>query len=583
MDMNYSDERSIQMLVRLMKEHGVRRVVASPGTTNIGFVASVQQDPWFEVYSSVDERSAAYVACGLAAESGEPVALSCTGATASRNYYPGLTEAFYRKLPVLAITSMLHEGRIGQNIPQIIDRRALPNDVVNLSVQVPLSNSNENEWSANLLINKALLALTHRGGGPAHINLMTTCSMTFGTRDLPSARVIRRLVPGDNLPELGRGRIGVFVGAHREWDDRLLRAVECFCQIHNAVVVKDHTSNYPGRNSVLANLIADQDEAGAKGLSFDVLVHIGDVSGAYLNLSAQSVWRVNPDGEIRDPFRTLRYVFEMEEALFFESYAAEGLCSQGEGGPTALALSLQNQWEDIASRMPDLPFSNLWVAKATAPLLPNDSVLYLGILNSLRAWNYFAVPVGTLCFSNTGGFGIDGGLSSLVGASLADKGRLHFGIVGDLGFFYDMNALGSRHIGGNVRIMLVNNGCGTEFRNYSHPASVFGEDASPYIAAEGHFGCKSPNLVRHYAEDLGFIYLSARSKEEYERVVGEFTNDALSEKPILLEVFTDNENESAALKMVRSIERTLPGAVKRAAKDALGPRGIDLVKKVARR
>lgn len=104
----YTDERAVQIILYLLKANGIKKIVASPGTTNITFVGSVQQDPWFEVYSSVDERSAAYIACGLAEQSREPVVLTCTGATASRNYYSGLTEAFYRKLPVLAITS--HQG-----------------------------------------------------------------------------------------------------------------------------------------------------------------------------------------------------------------------------------------------------------------------------------------------------------------------------------------------------------------------------------------------------------------------------------------------------------------------------------------
>ena len=103
MDIRYTSERNVQILIALMKHHGVKRVVASPGTTNITFVASLQNDPFFEMYSAADERSAAYIACGLAAETGEPVALTCTGATASRNYLPGLTEAYYRKLPVLAV------------------------------------------------------------------------------------------------------------------------------------------------------------------------------------------------------------------------------------------------------------------------------------------------------------------------------------------------------------------------------------------------------------------------------------------------------------------------------------------------
>ena len=58
----------------------------------------------------------------MIAQSGEPVVLSGTMAAASRNYISGLTEAFYRKIPVLAITSTLYIGQVGQNIPQLIDR-----------------------------------------------------------------------------------------------------------------------------------------------------------------------------------------------------------------------------------------------------------------------------------------------------------------------------------------------------------------------------------------------------------------------------------------------------------------------------
>ena len=114
MEFKYTVEKNVQMLIYLLKAHGIKKVIASPGTTNITFVASMQQDPYFEIYSAADERSAAYMACGLAAESGEPVVISCTGATASRNYVPGLTEAYYRKLPIVAITSAQHLGRIGQ-------------------------------------------------------------------------------------------------------------------------------------------------------------------------------------------------------------------------------------------------------------------------------------------------------------------------------------------------------------------------------------------------------------------------------------------------------------------------------------
>lgn len=97
-------------------------MIASPGTTNACLVSSMQSDPFFEIYSAPEERSGAYMACGMAAESGEPVVLSCTGATASRNYMPALTEAFYRKLPILTVTSSRRNAYIGHNCDQVTDR-----------------------------------------------------------------------------------------------------------------------------------------------------------------------------------------------------------------------------------------------------------------------------------------------------------------------------------------------------------------------------------------------------------------------------------------------------------------------------
>ena len=105
----YTHNLSIQVLVDLLIKHGIKKAVVSPGTTNLEFIAALQYSGKFDLYSSIDERSAAYMACGIAEECGEPVVISCTGSTASRNNFPGLTEAYYRKLPVLAITSTREE------------------------------------------------------------------------------------------------------------------------------------------------------------------------------------------------------------------------------------------------------------------------------------------------------------------------------------------------------------------------------------------------------------------------------------------------------------------------------------------
>ena len=188
----YTTERNIQILIYLMKQHGIKRVVVSPGATNVTFVASIQQDEYFQLYSCVDERSAAYMATGLAFESGEAVAISCTGATSSRNYLPGLTEAYYRKIPILAITSTQNEGLIGQGVPQVIERSQPPKDTVKLSVSIPTIQGEEDERYVTLNITNAILELFRGTGGPVHINLATNYSKDYSDKEISPVRVIKR-------------------------------------------------------------------------------------------------------------------------------------------------------------------------------------------------------------------------------------------------------------------------------------------------------------------------------------------------------------------------------------------------------
>lgn len=227
--------------------------------------------------------------------------------------------------------------------------------------------------------------------------------------------------------------------------------------------------------------------------------------------------------------------------------------------------------------------SNAWVAKTTSALLPKGAVLHFGILNSLRSWNFFEIGTPYTAFSNTGGFGIDGCVSSLVGGALADPKHLHFGFVGDLAMFYDLNSLGNRHVTTTIRLLVVNNGRGQEFRNYNHPAAAFGEQSDGYIAAAGHYGKQSHELLKHYAEDLGFTYLAASNKEEFLQNVKVFTDAKMTDKPILFEVFTDTEDENAALKAMHTIESDATGTAKKLAKEVLGDKGFQALKNLIKK
>lgn len=569
----YSNNKNVLMLLSLMKQHNIRKVIASPGTTNIAVVGSMQHDDYFEMYSAVDERSAAYMACGLSAESGEPVAIICTGATASRNYLPALTEAYYRKLPVLVIAGSHGEEYIGHLHSQVIDRRQVPNDTIIYSSFINPITGKNTEWYNRVEINKSMIKLRQHGGGPVLINLVASARETFGTDELPQTRAIRLCSYVDDMPEMPKGRIAIFIGSHKQMNNDLTNAIDTFCQSRNAVVFCDHTSGYQGRYQVHFTLVNGQINSTSDLLNVELLIHIGEVSGdTYTTgrLSPKEVWRVSLDGEVRDLFKKLTCVFEMDEQYFFSQYTKDSK------GDDSYLKACNNLYEEASEKLPEFGFGNLYVAQKIASRLPAGCVIHFGIYNSLRTWNIFRLDPSIQASCNVGGFGIDGACSSLIGASFSDKNKLHFLCVGDLAFFYDLNAIGNRHVGNNVRIILINNGRGVEFRKKDHPGYRFGMEADLYMAAAGHYGCQSKDLVKHLVSDLGFEYLAASTKEVFDEAAERFLHPSLTAKPMLLEVFPDYEDDVDNLDCLRhampdnrSVSRKLEDTAKSFAKKVL--------------
>ena len=138
------------------------------------------------------------------------------------------------------------------------------------------------------------------------------------------------------------------------------------------------------------------------------------------------------------------------------------------------------------------------------------------------------------CYSNVGAFGIDGGMSTLIGQSMVTS-ELCFMIIGDLAFFYDMNALGIRGLKSNIRVLLVNNNGGVEFKL----GKVDSKDVNRYIAAGDHF-----KNAQGWAETCGFEYLRAQTEKDFDSAIEKFVG--LSDKPVVLELFVSDTDDAAA-------------------------------------
>lgn len=578
---SYTKEGAQRILLALLKQNGIRNIIASPGSTNISFVVSAQHDPFFKLYSAPDERSAAYMACGMADALNEPVVISCTGATASRNYLPALTEAFYRKLPVIAVTAITSITRRYHLVPQIIDRSNPPADACRFHATLPFVKDKSDATECNFLVNKAIGETRRDGGGPVMLEIQTDYLNQFSESELPHERVIRRqnLYNVEDWPVLASKKTAIFIGARRRFDDAEISAIDQFCETNNAVVFCDHTSGYNGKYAVnfsLVNLLPYR----VPERNIDVLIHLGEVSGDYYgrNLFPEKVWRVSEDGEMRDTFGKLTEVFESDVVSFFSHYTPKD-------SETSVKYfeECSDRVKYVLSLIPELPFSNIWCAQTLSPRLPKNSTLHLAILNSLRSWNFFKIDPSIRATSNVGGFGIDGPLSTAIGSALAEPDRINTVITGDLAFFYDLNSLGNRHMPANLRILLINNGRGVEFRNKSHIASAFGDEADNYVAAANHYGAQSEKLIRHFAMDLGFDYLRAANKKEFLDAIPSFTLSETHDRPMLLEVFVDWKDDREALDLIQHLDQENipnPGLVqqtKELIKKAIGSKANEII------
>ena len=555
----YTIERNKQIIIYLLKKYNINKVVVSPGATNFALVGSMQHDSFFEMYSCVDERSAAYMAIGISEKCNEPVILSCTGATASRNYMAALTYAYARNIPILVITSSVSLASVGHLRAQVTDRAHSPIDMVYKSYQFDNIKDREDEWGQTVLCNEAISILLDVRK-PILINVCTTYSTDFSVRELPSARYIPTITSADERPTLPQGNIFIFIGSHPKFTELQTKAIDDFCLNHNAVVLGDHTSGYSGKYKVNMSLVLSQESYVSKNRKANLLIHLGEISGDYytfLGICANEVWRVNPDGAYVDFFKKLTNVFKMQEFDFFSMYLNDNVITS-----QSFFKKCKKESCYFYDRLPEIPFSNIWIAKELSPKLPLNAQIHFGILNSLRSWDFFNLPDGVESVCNVGGFGIDGCVSSLIGAAIANPEKLFFGVVGDLAFYYDFNVFLNKKIPKNIRLIVVNNGRGVEFRNYCHPAScALGVGVDAYVAAAGHFGHQINSSILSLCESANIDYYRAEDKDSFIKIETKLLGDVI-DKPIIIEVMTTPEYENLALRTYRQFADSSASKIK---------------------
>ena len=545
----YTDKKNILQLIALLKAHGIQKYVLCPGSRNIPIVQTIANIPEFTCYSITDERSAGFFALGLALHDKKATAVCCTSGTALLNLHPAVAEAFYQQIPLIVISADRPLAWIGQMDGQTLPQPGVFGPLVKQCINLPEIQTEEDEWFCNRIINEALLEVNHHGNGPVHINIpIYEPFFQLPINELPQVRVIKRYTEAElkkkNYQPLidklnNYKRCMIIVGQMNQ--SHLFNDMQTNKLCENFTWITENLSNHTTPGTPIRNidtLLYAMNSKKQQEMKPELLITYGGhiISKRLKKFIRKNPpiehWHISTDGTIIDLYGSLTTVVEMNPFDFIEDI--ETLMDN-------CTPIYPHLWKACAQPIPQANFtySEMSVIGKIINNLPTSCSLHLANSSTVRYAQLFQLPNGIEIFSNRGTNGIEGSLSTAIGhAATSDK--LNFIFIGDLSFFYDMNALWNNHIQSNIRILLLNNGGGEIF--YALPGLDIQTNTKKFVTAN------HKTSARAWAEDRGFRYFSVHNENELNATIKDFTNPNITDEPIILEAFTDKDTDVKLLK-----------------------------------
>ncbi|MBT8327532.1 MAG: 2-succinyl-5-enolpyruvyl-6-hydroxy-3-cyclohexene-1-carboxylic-acid synthase, partial [Bacteroidia bacterium] len=443
--------RCINSLISALKAN---RAVLSPGSRNAPILNAISNSN-LPISSIADERSAGFIALGMAKHLKAPVILNCTSGTAALNYYPAIAEAFYARVPLIVITADRPPEQIDAWDGQAIRQKKVFANHIRASFETPSVYTNETEFAKIALqVNKHW---DEGIPGPIHINVpirepfyedMSSVENSVQTMEMNSSQHISLLKLQEHLNEdfLGR-QILVFNGM--ESGEEVKLSIDCLAW--QTIELSDVTSNISSEISSWDAFLFNQIESEFKGcenLRPDVLITTGTTTVSkglklFLKKFAPKVhYHISNYNEIGSMFGTKPIwvdssnpdIWKGEEQLIgmaqWSSFKSEWMAKTDSFNQKYDALT----WDE---------FTEFSAVEAVLEKLPENAILHLANSMSVRYASYLKGIIDTMNIevrSNRGTSGIDGCTSTAVGEAICTKKTVYL-ITGDVAFLYDINGL----------------------------------------------------------------------------------------------------------------------------------------------
>lgn len=541
-----------QSIIEICRAKGVTDIVISPGSRNAPLTIGFANNPAFACYSIADERCAAFFAMGMAQQLKKPVAVVCTSGSALLNYYPAVAEAFYSQIPLIVISADRPHDKIDIGDGQTIRQENVYANHILYNANLLEDASAENDAKINAAINTAIVSK-----GPVHINAPFEEPLYETVEELTVNPVISEVqkpqaIHEDIQPYISKWNTAakklVLVGVN---DPHTIDAaiIEKLAADPSVVVMTETPSNFyhptfiSNIDTIITPFAHDDFEAWRPEIliTFGGMVVSKRVKAWLRKYKPQEHWHIDTL-RAYDTFGALTKHFTETTNAFLNRFLPETKHAESTYRETAQTLKAYRHAKH-AAYLAKIPFSDFKAFDSILPALPDNSQLQISNSSAIRYAQLFENKPGIEVFCNRGTSGIDGSTSTAIGAAVG-SGKQTVLITGDIGFFYDSNALWNNYVPKNFRILLVNNGGGGIFR------ILPGHDETPVFNT---FFETTHNLTaEHLAKMYGFDYQTASDEESLRAGLTKFMHE--SDTPKLLEVFTPMlENDKILLQYFREL------------------------------
>jgi 2-succinyl-5-enolpyruvyl-6-hydroxy-3-cyclohexene-1-carboxylate synthase len=560
-------------LVEILAQKGVEKAIICPGSRNAPLTIAFSRHPKIDCLSISDERSAGFIALGLAQITGKPIVILCTSGSAAYNFAPSVAEAFFQEIPLIILTADRPQEWIHQYDGQTIFQENIYGKHVKKSYQLTSDYSHkDSEWFIQRTVNEAVNKASDSPSGPIHINIplrepfypneneeVVHSGKIKIVERLGTKKTIKSEDWNNLFAKIKEAESIIIAFGQSRLDEELIQILRELSNDYNFVVIGDVISNLGDEFISKHDLFL---KIANENFIPELLITAGksfiskDLKQFFRKFPPTEHWHIQEIDDVIDPFQTLTMNIPIDKKDFFKKLLEDVDFEDFRTSEDGLSIdeNFKNLWEKANLKAKKYQgqffrnadndvFTEFEAMNILLESVPENSIIHVANSMPVRYLNYLGIATqkNIEVFANRGTSGIDGCTSTALGCALGTNKTVYL-LTGDVAFFYDRNAFWNSYLPNNLKVILFNNHGGGIFRMIDGPSKL--PELEPF------FETKQTSNALNLAKEFGIHYFLVNTTFDLQQNLSEFFGQNQCQ---ILEIDTDTKINTEYFKAFKNL------------------------------